>query len=110
MNLYFYIWLFILLIYNRFITDKASANLALLKIFQRTYKKDFNIDIYNIECVAHTLNNMVFDILKSVLCSKKDNILILNTINENQIDDDINTNSQQDILFFFLLFYFYIVK
>ena len=46
-----------------FTTNKAAVNLSLTKSFRIDYKRQYHEDIYIIECVAHTFNNVVNDVL-----------------------------------------------
>ena len=46
-----------------FTTDKAAANLFFAKSFRIDYKRQYYEDIYIIECVTHTFNNVVSDVL-----------------------------------------------
>ena len=46
-----------------FITNKAAANLSFAKSFRIDYKRQYHKDIYIIECVAHTFNNVVSNVL-----------------------------------------------
>ena len=52
--------------------DKASENLSLAKQFRIDYKYQYDIDIYNVECVAYTFNNVVEDVLHWLLPTKRD--------------------------------------
>ncbi len=62
-----------------------------MKLFRQEYKSLYDIDIYTIECVAHTLNNVVQDILLFILYTDKiDQKLIQSTIN-----DDLFENSDE---------------
>lgn len=95
--------------FNSFTHDKASSNISFLDIFKRKYKEDNNEDIYTISCVAHTLNNVVQDILKELLFdTNTDDSIIYNTINEDIIyEEDIIKDT---IRKFFLIIFLIILK
>lgn len=67
-----------------------------MKTFRKEYKEKYNLDTYSIECIAHTFNNIVHDILSFILFSEKDDKIIsslLNSENTDEFDDDVdNTN------------------
>lgn len=88
-----YYYLFIYLrntnsLFNRITSDKASENISLLKLFKNHYIENYNSDLSSLECVAHTINNIVQDILSWLLWEEKDKRLIHNTINENLIEEE----------------------
>ena len=47
----------------KFIIDKAGNNLFFAKQFRLDYKYQYNINIYNVECVTYTFNNVVRDVV-----------------------------------------------
>jgi predicted RecB family nuclease len=82
-------------------SDKASRNILLLKLFRLEYKTLYNLDIYTIECVAHTLNNVVQDIVSFILYIEKiDRTIIQSTINEDLFDN--NNQIIQDMKLFLI--------
>jgi len=92
--------------FNSFTHDKASSNISFLDIFKRKYKEDNNEDIYTISCVAHTLNNVVQDILKELLFdTNTDDSIIYNTIKEDIIyeEDIIEDTIRKFSLIIFLI-------
>ena len=54
---------FFSLIVFKFTTDKIDNNFSLAKQFRIDYKYQYNIDIYNVECVTYTFNNVVENIV-----------------------------------------------
>ena len=75
-------------LYFKFITDKASKNLSLAKTFRIDYKYQYDEDIYNIEYVAYTFNNVVSDILAWLFPKNRDDQMISNYINHQSNDLD----------------------
>ncbi len=78
-----------------------------MKLFRQEYKTLHNFDIYTIECVAHTLNNVVQDILSFILFNDKiDRMIIQNTINDELFDESnqISQGIKQFIINFLKLF------
>ena len=61
--------------------NKASENLFFAKQFRIDYKYRYDIDIYNVECVAYTFNNVVENVLYWLLSTKRDDQKISNYIN-----------------------------
>lgn len=77
----------------------------MLKTFRQNYKREYNLDTYSIECVAHTFNNIVQDILSFIVFTDKDDAMIssiANAVNLDEIDDDIDCeNFEIQSMFFF---------
>ncbi len=80
--------------------DKHSSNLFLLRTFRNDYKRNYDLEIYIIECIAHTLNNIVHDILSFLLYTENDDQEIRRTINAEN-DEDINVSTFSKFEFFF---------
>lgn len=68
-----------------------------MKTFQKNYKNKYNLEFYHIECIVHTLNNIIQDILKFLLFDEKDDQEIRTTINvdENNEEEILNQNSSK---------------
>ena len=58
-----------------------------MRILERQYKLTYSLDIYEMKCTAHTLNNVVADVLHYLLSSKKDDIVMRNAVNDNDNDE-----------------------
>ncbi len=76
-------------------TDKASENLALLRIFKKSYKEKYNTTIFSLGCIAHTFNNVVGDVLNWLLPTKKDKELVVNAINSEQLEEEEEEESRE---------------
>lgn len=83
-------------IYKRVTIDKASENLILMRVLQQEYSTNYSTIIYGMKCVAHILNNAVFDVLKFLLPFKKNDDEIRNFTNEenNEIDEEETLEQQ----------------
>jgi hypothetical protein len=86
-------------------SDKASNNLSLLKTFQKDYKEKYNQTIYNIECVAHTFNNIVQDILSFIIFSEKDDQLISSVANSTDLEEFDEDDEIEQIKSKYIFFY-----
>jgi hypothetical protein len=81
-------------------SDKHSLNLSLLKTFRNDYKRNYDLEIYTIECIAYTLNNIVHDILSFLLYTENDDQEIRRTINSEN-DEEVNVSTFSKFFFFF---------
>ena len=88
-----------------FTTNKAAVNLSLTKSFRIDYKRQYHEDIYIIECVAHTFNNVVNDVLNWLFSKNKDDQIISNYINRQSANLDAKDEQISRYKFFFFNFF-----
>ncbi len=74
-----------------------------MKTFRNDYKRNYNLEIYTIKCIAHTLNNIIHDILSFLLYTENDDQEIRRTINSEN-DEEINVSTFSKFDFFFEIF------
>lgn len=86
--------------------DKVGSNFVFAHQFRLDYKRQFGIDIYNVECVVYTVNNVVYDVLHWLLPTKRDDQLISNYINQQFFDLNDKTPQLNDCKLFRYIFIF----
>ncbi len=96
---------------NRITSDKHSSNLSFLKTFRNDYKRNYDLEVYIIECIAHTLNNIIHDILSFLLYTEDNDQDIRQTINSENIEEEnIQSSSEFSIFLNFLRYINLIIR
>ena len=68
---------------------------SLNNLLNNHYNSQYNCELYSINCAAHTINNIVQDILGFLCYSPKNEKQILNVLN----NDNFEISEEEEILF-----------